>query len=374
MRILQVCTNFLMGGIQRHVLELTVFLHEHGHTVVLAGDDGEWRPDGVNEFELLPLNDVAAMGGSIFSRLSRIWPVARAMRRALIKHKIEIIHTHETAPLIVAKLAAFGLGIPIVFSYHGSERERIAGVAKTARRCADATISPSHASLGGLIDRGLPASKGQVVGLGLRPLSVVPEGAAAEIRKRLLGDNGRFLISSLSRIDTQKGIDIMIEVARKVRDVRGDVIFAIGGNGPLNDLVPRWADVAGVSDSVIFLGYTSEVAELLAASDLYLLTSRWEALPVSIAEAFQCGVPVIATDCGGVRELVDDKVGRLLPVGATNQIAEAILTLLDDDELRGELGRNALLRSQDPSFTPRTAQLQIEKIYQTLLGTADAGQ
>ena len=83
----------------------------------------------------------------------------------------------------------------------------------------------------------------------------------------------------------------------------------MAGGGPLEQEAKRWAEDAGLSDTVTFLGMTERVPLYLKASDMFLLTSRWEALPLSIVEAFHAGLPVIATDCGGVSELVDEEVG-----------------------------------------------------------------
>lgn len=368
MRILQVCTNFKPGGIQRHVLDLTADLRERGHTITLAGDHGDWCPsDDDPDFVKLDLNQIASSGGSVFQRISEILPVAKKLRRELKNRKIELVHAHETAPAIVARLATFGLKIPVVLTYHGSEPEREASVARIAKHCADLTVSPSRTSLDNLIARGLSAQRTRVIGLGVHPLPIVSDSHVAELRKSLLGENGRYLISSLSRLAQQKGIDMMIEVARKISDQRKDVVFAIGGHGPLSDMVKSWTEVTGVSDNVKFLGPVSDVASVLAASDLYLLTSRWEALPISIVEAFRSGLPVVATDCGGVKELVNPSVGMVLPVGDTNAIAKAVLKIIDNEDLKTEMGQAALILSQQDRFSPPAVHKSFESMYKDMI-------
>lgn len=368
MRILQVCTNFKPGGIQRHALDLTQDLRGRGHTVVLGGDRGDWCPDDSDpNFVHLELNQVAGSGGSVFKRISEILPVAKKLRRTLKDKKIQLLHAHETAPAIVARIATFGLNIPVVLTYHGSEPDREASVARIAKRCADLTVSPSRTSLDHLIAKGLPAEKTRVIGLGVHPLPEVSEQHVSELRTTLLGKNGRYLISSLSRLAQQKGIDMMIEVARKISDQRKDVVFAIGGHGPLSDMVKSWTEVTGVSDNVKFLGPVSDVATVLAASDLYLLTSRWEALPISIVEAFRSALPVVATDCGGVKELVDPSVGFVLPVGDTNAIADAVLKVINDTEMRARMGQAALKLSGQDRFSPPAVHKSFEAMYEEII-------
>lgn len=368
MRILQVCTNFRPGGIQRHALDLSRDIRGRGHRVILAGDRGDWCPDDSDpDFKHLALDNIAAGQGGVFKRISEILPVARKLRATLKQNNIELIHSHETAPLIVARLAAFGLNIPIIFTYHGSEPEREASVSRTARRCADMTVSPSRTSLEALISRGLPSEKTRVIGLGVHKLPDVSQETVSKLRKSLLGKKGRFLISSLSRLDQQKGIDMMIEVARKISDKRDDVVFAIGGHGPLSDIVQSWADVTGVSENVKFLGPVNDVASVLSASDLYLLTSRWEALPISIVEAFQTGLPVIATDCGGVKELVSKEVGILLQVGDTNAISNAVMDLINDQQKRKKMGESALELSRNKRFSPKAVHESFEALYREMI-------
>ncbi len=374
MRILQLSTNFRIGGIQRHILDLSEYLRSRGHGVVLGGGEGEWRPENDDPpFELLDFDGVAAEGGSVFSRVARLLPVARRMRRILRRHRIQIIHAHETAPVIVARLAAARSGIPIVFTYHGSDPEREASVAHTARRCAALTVSPSRTALRKLVAHGLPEERTRVIGLGVHRPGPIPPERVARVRQKLLrglpgSGEGGILVSSLSRLDQQKGIDIMIEVARKIAAQREDVRFVVAGGGPLDGLVQRWADVLGVSDHVSFLGHVGDIPALLAASDIYLLTSRWEALPISIVEAFQQGLPVVATDCGGVRELVDPAVGAVVPVGDSAAIARALLRLIEDEGLRRKQGQNALALSRSRRFSPDAVHAGFEALYRDMLG------
>lgn len=368
MRILQVNTNLRPGGIQRHVLDLSEYLRLKGHDVVVAADHGAWAPEeDTQEFIHLDLDRIAETGGSLFNRISELLPISRKLRREIKDRDIELVHTHETAPAIIAKLATAGLDIPVLFTYHGSDPNRAASVARTAKRCADWTLSPSRASLDNLISLGLPSKNTRVMGLGVHPLA----GASAEdtqaLRQSLLGNKGKYLVSSLSRLAHQKGIDMMIEVARKISDQRDDIIIAVGGHGPFEDLVNSWAEVAQVTDTIKFLGPVSDVATLLAASDLYLLTSRWEALPISIVEAFRSGLPVVATDCGGVKELVNSDVGAILPVGDTNAIANKVIELVDNAELRHKLGQNALELSEENRFLPDAVHESFEMLYQEVL-------
>lgn len=364
MRILEVCTNFRPGGIQRHVLDLAGFLAGRGHEITLAGDKGDWTGTGPG-LEVVPvaLDGVAHTGGSGLARALHLPGAALALRRIVRTRGIELVHAHETAPALAAWLGTAGLGVPVVMTYHGSAPERVASVAGIGRRCADWVVSPSRISLDSLVSAGLPADRTRHLGLGVADFPPRDPAEIAALRESLLAGRRGPLVLSLSRLDPQKGIDLMIDVVARVLQTHPEATFVIAGGGPLAGQVEGWAAAAGVGGAVRFLGPVTGVDRYLRAADLYLLTSRWEALPISIVEAFRAGLPVVATDCGGVRELVDDAVGALLAVGDVPGIASAVSALLADDDLRRAKGRAARARSAEPRFDPETVHRQFESFY-----------
>lgn len=369
MRIAEICTNFLPGGIQRHVLDLTRDLRGQGHDVMLVGDAGDWfPPDGVP----LSLSRVAGYSGTMAHRLAAVFPAARALRRELRARKIQLIHAHETAPALIARLASFGLRIPIVLTFHGSAPSREPQVAKTARFCADMVVSPSKDGIERLVAAGLARKKCQVIGLGISALPPTEVGDVAALRAQLLGGKSGPLIFSLSRLAVQKGIDVMVEAARQVVQQYPEAVFAIAGGGPLQQDAAGWIRDAGLSDNMRLLGAVSPVAGHLAAADIFLLTSRWENLPVSIVEAFRAGLPVVATDCGGVRELVDERVGAMVPVEQPAATAAALLELIGDEASRARKGQAAFQRSQEDRFTPLKVHARFAALYRELIARKTA--
>lgn len=364
MRIAEICTNFRPGGIQRHVLDLTADLRARGHDVMMAGDEGAWFPtDGVH----LALNRVVGRGGSLFDRLVSILPAARTLRRELRTRGIQLIHVHETAPALVARIASMGMNIPIVLTFHGSAPARERQVAKIARQCADIVVSPSKDGIARLVAAGLPEDRCRVIGLGILPAPKVDKGDAAELRTHLLGGKAGPLILSVSRIDPQKGIDVMVRAVKVVVGTHPETVFAVAGPGPLTEEAQGWIAGAGLVDNMRLLGPVSTIPLHLAAADIFLLTSRWENLPISIVEAFRAGLPVVATDCGGVRELVDDEVGALVPVERPDATAEALMTLIADPARRQSKGQAALQRSQADRFMPDAVHSVFETLYRDVL-------
>jgi glycosyltransferase involved in cell wall biosynthesis len=121
-----------------------------------------------------------------------------------------------------------------------------------------------------------------------------------------------------------------------------------------------------VEREVRFLGRVSRPHLYLRAADLFLLTSRWEALPFSIVEAFQAGIPAVAAACSGVVELIDETVGAVVPIGDIEAIAAAAERILGDEALRRAMGKAALERSTLDRFDPDWVHRQFEATYRAL--------
>ena len=365
MRILQINTNFRSGGIQRHILDLTDYLRGQGHRVTLCGAGGDWLEDVAGmDYQPLDLTRVSQEGGSTVRRMIGLAAVARQLRAILKRSDIDLIHSHETAPALVTRLAAMGLGIPHVMTHHGAEPTRVDEVARIARFSADWVLSPSKTTLAALVDRGVKPERARQLGLGIAHQPAPDPARVAALRAEILQGGEGTICLSLSRLDRQKGIDHMIAVAKAAVATRPDLIFCVAGQGPLTGEVQRWAEAAGVARHFRFPGPVRNVPDYLAAADIYLLTSRWEALPISIVEAMRAGLPVIATDCGGVKELVDAEIGRLLPVGDIDGLTGAVLEIAGDDPLRARLGAAARARSLEDRFEPDKVHATYAAFYQ----------
>lgn len=366
LRVLEMGTMFGVGGITRHILGLREWLIAHGHSVTLAGTGDAWvnAGSGMDLLEL-PTRYVAGEGGSIPARLAHTARAAWTLRRWLKSNPVDLIHAHESAPALVANLARSGLGIPLAVTYHGSEPERIAAFGRIAKK-ADLVITPSHRSAEDL-DRigGVPGDKLKVIGLGLDPAPVDPAEEIADLRRKLLGDGDRVIVT-IARLMHQKGIDILIDVVARMMKTHPGYRFVVAGDGPDEAMLHALARDKGVASHLTFVGRTARPHLHLRAADLFLLTSRWEALPFTIVEAFQTGTPAVATACSGVVELIDGSVGRVVPIGDTDAICDAVAEVLSDEPARRKMADTALARSREDRFDPEWVNRRFEETYRAL--------
>lgn len=354
------------------MLDLSAWLRQRGHIVYIAGASGPWLDESKDpHFFPLPLGRVAKEGGSLPRRLSTAFGCAGELREFLKRNPVDIIHAHETAPALVARLATLGKKTPIALTFHGAEPERVPEFARIARMTARYVLTPSHASARELAAAGGPAvNLIKVFGIGVQPSPLQDPQRVAELRNRLLGGR-RKLVLTIARLSHQKGIDLLVQLVRRVTAVRDDIRFIVVGDGPQAEDAIAWAREAGISEDIVFTGRSDEPHLYLAAADLFLLPSRWESLPITIVEAFRHGLPVIATNTGGVRELVNDDVGRVATVGDVDALAGFCLEILGDEALRCRLSAGATALSHAPRFDPSYINQAMEDFYQGILAESD---
>ncbi len=151
-----------------------------------------------------------------------------------------------------------------------------------------------------------------------------------------------FVIGIVARLDTPKAHWILIDAIREVAD-KHPVCLLIVGEGPRYISLVKQVDDYGLSDSVQFLGKRTDIPDLLNVMDAFCLSSIFEGLPNVILEAMACGLPVIASNIGGIPEAVQHREnGYLVPVKRSDLFARAIIEIIENKALRNKLKKNAL--------------------------------
>jgi glycosyltransferase involved in cell wall biosynthesis len=167
---------------------------------------------------------------------------------------------------------------------------------------------------------------------------------------------GHPLVLAVGRLHPQKGYDVLIDALPDV----GDAVVAVAGDGPLA------SDLARRAPQVRWLGRRDDVADLYAAADVVVLPSVWEARSLTAQEALRAGRPLVATDVGGIRELVGDGA-VLVPAGDARALGSAVRRLLDDPAAAAELAaRGRAVADTWPSEQDTVDQ--VASVYRELLG------
>ena len=151
--------------------------------------------------------------------------------------------------------------------------------------------------------------------------------------------NDALLVLTVGRVATQKGHTYLLDAIPKVKQAVPQAAFFIAGDGHLRaELEGKAVDVC-LGEALTFLGNRADVPELLAAADIFVLSSLWEGLPLALLEAMYMGLPVVSTQVEGVVDVViEGETGYLVPVADADALADAFVKLLQDENGRQRLG------------------------------------
>lgn len=160
-----------------------------------------------------------------------------------------------------------------------------------------------------------------------------PDAFASRVLRASLVPPGATLVGSLGRLEEQKGYQCLIYAAARVIQQRPDVRFAIAGEGSLRSSLQRLIDELGLASRFHLCGFKADVANFIAALDIFVSSSLWEGLPLAMLEAMLQGKPMIATDVGGISEFVlPGQTGELVPPSDPSALTTALLRLLNQRE------------------------------------------
>ena len=150
------------------------------------------------------------------------------------------------------------------------------------------------------------------------------------------------VVLSLGRYTEQKGYDLLVEAFGRVVKKEPKAVLLIGGDGPDREKLERQVMAKGMQESIHLLGLVNDVDALFEICDIYVNSSRWEGLPVSLLEAMAHKKPIVATNVGGNSEIIKNgETGLLVPPERPDLISEAILKVFEDRSLAGRLGAKA---------------------------------
>lgn len=300
----------------------------------------------------------------------------RALRAALAAFAPQVLHTVLWSGNAYGRLAAIGLGIPVVIAAERNVVRRPGWqrlVERGLDRVTDRYLVNSAAIVDELADRGgLDRAKIEVIhngiDLGLLP-PFDPDRRAARVA---LGfDPARRLVAQIGRLEPQKDYPTFLAAAALVAAAVDDVDFLVVGEGRQDASLREEAARLGIAPRVRFTGVRHDVPALLGAVDVLALTSRFEGLPNVVIEAMATGAVAVATDVGGARELVvPGETGCIVPVARPDAVAQAILGLLAAPAEAMRLAVAARARIVE-RFTMDAMVRRTEAAYATLL--RDAG-
>jgi glycosyltransferase involved in cell wall biosynthesis len=335
-KILQVCQP-ADGGVAQQVGILAQEMADRGLPVGVACSPGalseRLRRSGIEVHELPLVRRI-----SLREDLSAV----RALRKIIRGGGYSLVHAHSAKAGVVGRVAARLAGVPAVYTPHawsflvaqgGFERRVYVAIewllASFTRRII--CVSKGELELGC-----------REVGVRVDKLRLVPNGVTPPPPVRA-GEGEDVVVGSVCRLARQKGLTYLIRAADAVRRERGSgVRFSVAGDGPDLDLLKAEIHRRGLRDVFELVGAVEEPWDHLSSLDLFVLPSLWEGMPFVLLEAMGAGLPVVATDVGGVRDVIpDDTFGTVVPAADADALKAAILRYVDLPELLRSVGAAA---------------------------------
>lgn len=354
MKVLYLITKSNWGGAQRYVYDLATHLPKDRYEAVVAfGGDGILK----TRLEEAGIRTVRIGGLERDIRFFREPGVFFEIFALIKKERPAVVHLNSTKIGGIGGLAARLLGVPrIIFTAHGwafkekrpfFARQAIAFLSWVTMLLVHTTILVSKDDEERV--RAFPrvSRKTKLIYNGIDRITFEEKSAA---RKMLLGEKSPHLgsevvwIGTIAELHKNKGVAYALEAfsifLKRPRDeANGNArfIFAVIGEGEERQSLERFAAEQKISDRVFFLGYRGNAASLLKAFDIFILPSLKEGLPYAVLEAGRAKVPVIATNAGGVREIVDDMTsGIVVKAKRPREIEQALAFLVSHDRERRE--------------------------------------
>jgi L-malate glycosyltransferase len=313
--------------------------------------------------------------------LIALWHLFRVLARFRRNRPDVLLHCHLPTPENGHFAAVLGrvVGLPVLCTEHIRMTPRVPRVSLRRRlmhRVIDQEIAVSSAVADSLIkDHGQDPSRITVIPNGVDPARYSsPESnlslwssRRASVRNRLGIPADASVVGSVGRLEYQKNYSLLLDAVARVQSTR-DVYLVIAGEGTERPLLQDLAKGLHMSDRVRLPGHVDNVPELYAAFDLFVLSSRFEGLPLVLLEAMASGLPCLSTAADGVKEVITDGVnGILTPLDAGPEtLAERLTCLLIDGELRTRLAR-AGTQTVQSSFSLGSMTDRTQVVYDRVL-------
>jgi glycosyltransferase involved in cell wall biosynthesis len=325
MRIVYVLTSLGIGGAERQALAQAERMAERGHTVALLvlrpRLDEEW-PTSLKVVRL--------------KMRKTLWSVLQGLaqgRRFLREFRPDVVHSHSFHANFMARLLKALYPAPAVLStvhsvYEGGWPRM--QIYRLTDRLSRRTIAVCEAAAHRFVQlKAVPQQKCIVMTNGIETAQLVPDETRRARLREKMGVAGEFVWMTAGRFVQAKDYPNLLRALARVIAIHPDVqLWVAGESTPAEaERLSKMATIRGLGGAVRWLGLRRDVPAVLDAADGFVLASAWEGMPLALGEAMAMEKPVVATDVGGVSELVGDK-GVIVPPRAADALADAMLEMM----------------------------------------------
>lgn len=360
--ILHITSNLKKNGPAFVVFDIASGLNELNQNVFVASSDGELSEQLVNmgvKFIKIPINRINNKPNIIrFSNyLKNGIKTYKILSTLIKKENIDIINSHQPIPNIFAKLLSRKYKIPFITTSHNIYEK---GFLSNTYNSGDIVVAVSDKVLNNTLELfKVPKEKAICIPNGINP-------SRLEITEKLKF-NSSFIIGTVAGLRKQKSLDIMIKAFKKFNLICPDARLVICGEGSELNYLKQIVNSCDLENRVIFLGFRSDIANVISAFDIFALSSSFEGLPISMLEALVLKKPVVATKVGGIPEVIVDKYnGLLVDCNNIDELAQKFCELYNDVSLRDKISSNGY-KTVIKQFSYKTMALNYLQVYSKLI-------
>lgn len=346
MRILLFGSQMTTGGAQRVLLDQAGWFQDHGCPVqVVFYYDKDGVADNWRARYPFPITVLTEYQRG--KRLKNAFGLAAGMTRfmRLIRSfRPDVVESFTHDANLLGMIAAWIGGVPVRIATHHGQFARLSRAVKTLHRrvvnsrLTSVCVCVSERARAQASEEGIRTEKISVIANGVRP--VERDALAREQTRAVLGiGTDEKMILTVGRLVPEKAQDVLIDAAGLLGDRGSGVKVMIAGEGPCRAALQERIEAGGLTDRCFLLGNREDVGALLNAADLFILSSRTEGMPLALMEALSLGLPAIGTDLEGIRALIGDGGGVIVPVGDAAELSRALAALLMDPDAAAEMGR-----------------------------------
>lgn len=364
-KVMQVITQLPGGGVEQLLVDLLPQLNRDHFNISLCCIHKRGHLVDVLQARGVPVHLV---------KLNSRWDPIGIYRltRLMQKEQIKIVHTHMYASSISGIVAARLAKVPVIIanmhSMHEWHTKRRIWTAKKLFNSADKIIAVSDCIKKDLIDKlKLEPQKTLTIHNGVDLARFTPQIEVAGQNENLDIKDDEFVIGAIGRLVAFKGFTYLLKAAKIIYSQQPKFKLVIVGGGELKQPLKQQAQELGIADKVIFTGRQDNVLPFLASFELVVMSSITEGLPIVSLEAMAMGKAVVASRVGGIPEVVEERVtGLLVPPKDPSALAQAIITLMENPELRKSLGQAGRARVEE-FFSLQHMYEQTADLYTQLL-------
>lgn len=360
LNVLHLSRTMDQGGAEKIVYQLASGIHKKGARVVVASCGGVY--EGLLKEQNIPHYQIADMECKNIVTMVR---TVKMLIKIVRDEHIDIIHTHHRMAALYAYMLKICFPkIKLIYTAHNVFFDKKVLTWLALSRCRIIAVGKSVKMNLAYVFHINP-KRVEIIYNAVQQENMDERDFHPELKK--LKMQGYILVGTIGRLSEQKGMDVFIRALQMIKQERADVKGVIIGDGVDKEKLQNLISELGMEADIFMLGYQEHVRTLLSQLDLVVMASRWEGFPLTPIEVFSAGKTLVASNIGGINEIVKHKQnGLLVSKDQVEEFYSAIKSLIENQELRRQLENNGK-KCYENYFNYESFLTHYYEIYQKLL-------